>query len=94
MHKEVIKALKRIIKASADDDSKRLLELSEILNTLSGSIRIAYKEAIISDDWKPYNILKEIKAQKLKELNELEKSIIKESQQWLEEIRNVYQDQS
>lgn len=81
MHKEVIKALKRIIKASADIDLKRLLELNEMLITLSASSRVAYKQAIASDDWKPYDTLKEIKLQKLKELNALEQRIIKESDQ-------------
>ena len=91
MHKEVIKALKRIIKASADDDLKRLLELSEILNTLSASSRIAYKEAIITNDWKPYDTLKEIKVQKIKELNALEKRMIEESEQCMQKIKEVYQ---
>lgn len=91
MHKEAIKALKRIIKACADDDLKRLLELSDMLITLSSSSRIAYKEAVLTDDWKPYDTLKEIKAQKLRELNALEQRMIKESEQCMQKIKEVYQ---
>lgn len=93
MHKEVIKALKRIIKASADIDLKRLLELNEMLITLSASSRVAYKQAIASDDWKPYDTLKEIKLQKLMELNELESRMIKEQKPCLE-IKNGYPNQN
>lgn len=92
MHKEIIKALKRIIKASTDVDFKKLLELNEMLITLSASSRIAYKQAINSDDWTSYDTLKEIKAQKLKELNELELHMIKERNPCL--MERGYQNQS
>ena len=62
------KIIEDILRELHDPKIQELIKISDELNLLSGSCRIAYQEAKKTNDWTAYNLLKSIKKEKEEKL--------------------------